>query len=150
MTCGCRADDGAAGFSWLLPTPCPAPVDHRPVAPAADALSGTPPAALPQPSTGPSGAAFPSARTLARLRTSLGAYLRGSQSAAEEAAVRHALDDLAHEARERRLHGEQMLLAFKGAWQELPELESAPGHREQQRLLGRLVTLCIDVYYERG
>jgi hypothetical protein len=96
---------------------------------------------------GPAAGGFPSAGTLARLQAALTAYVRGSRSAAEERAVRDALAALADEAHARRLHGEQMLLAFKRVWHDLPEVADAPSRRHEQALLGPLVTLCIAVYY---
>ena len=100
-------------------------------------------------SNGPTDGRFPSAGTLARLRGALRAFLAGPRAEPDEAAVCAALGDLAREAHERRLHGEQMLLAFKHVWQDMPEVASLDDRREQQLLLGRLVTLCIDVYYQR-
>ena len=98
---------------------------------------------------GPTDGPFPSAGTLAQLRESLRGYLRSGRTVADEETVCAALGSLAEEAHERRLHGEQMLVAFKTVWQDMPEVASIADRREQQRLLARVVTLCIDVYYQR-
>ena len=42
-----------------------------------------------------------------------------------------------------------MLLAFKGLWQNMSEVSAIRNPAERQLLLNRLVTLCIDVYYQR-
>ena len=93
-------------------------------------------------------APFPSPDTRARLHVELAAYVRGPRSAAVERSVCAALGELALEAHERRLYGEQMVLAVKSLWQDMPEVAVLADRREQQRLLGRLVTLCIDAYYQ--
>lgn len=93
-------------------------------------------------------APFPSPGTRARLHVEVAAYLRGPRSAAAERRVCAALEELAREAHEQRLYGEQMLLAFKHLWQDMPEVAALADRREEQRLLGRLVSLCIDTYYE--
>lgn len=92
---------------------------------------------------------FPSPETIAQLRATLGDFLRGGGTAAQEAAVCEGLTALAAEARERRLHGEQMLLAFKGVWGDLPELAAPHDRVERQRALSHLVSRCIDIYYTR-
>ena len=104
----------------------------------------------PAQSNGPTDGRFPSAATLALLRAALGTYLRSRQSADDEAAVCEALEELAREAQERHLHGEHVLLALKEVWHDMTEVAAIGDRRERQRLLGRLVTLCIDVYYRRG
>jgi hypothetical protein len=96
---------------------------------------------------GPTAGRFPSAAAVAALRAALGSYLRGTQSSHEEADVSAALAALAGEARAGGLHGEQLLLVLKESWGSLPEAAAMPDRHERQRLLGRLVTLCIDVYY---
>ena len=100
-------------------------------------------------SHGPTDGRFPSDETLALLRARLVEFLEGDQSVEQEAAVCSALEQLAGEARDRRLHGEHVLLAFKGLWQNMSEVSVIRNPIERQRLLNRLVTLCIDVYYQR-
>lgn len=98
-------------------------------------------------SNGPGDGPFPSDEVLARLRESLVAYLTDGQTAEREATVCEALGALAQEARDRRLHGEHVLLAFKGVWNQMAEVEAIRQAAERQRLLNRLVTFCIDIYY---
>ena len=93
-------------------------------------------------------APFPSPDTRARLHVQLAAYVHGPRTADVERRVCAALGELAREAHERRLYGEQMVLAVKSLWQDMPEVAVLADRREQQRLLGRLVTLCIDAYYQ--
>ena len=93
-------------------------------------------------------APFPSPGTRARLHVAVAAYVRSPRSATAERSVCAALGELAREAHEQRLYGEQMLLAVKRLWQDMPEVAALADRREQRRLLGRLVTLCIDAYYQ--
>lgn len=103
----------------------------------------------PDHSHGPTGGPFPSDETLALLRARLADFLQGDQTAAQEEAVCEALGQLSAEARDRRLHGEHVLLAFKTLWQNMAEVAAIRNSAERQRLLNRLVTLCIDIYYQR-
>jgi hypothetical protein len=61
--------------------------------------------------------------------------------------LRTALHALACEARERGVAPEQLLITLKGIWQSLPMIESAHDYGEQQRMLQRLVTICIKEYF---
>lgn len=101
-------------------------------------------------SHGPTDGRFPSDETLSLLRVQLAEFLQGGQTAEREQAVCAALGQLAEEARDRRLHGEHMLLAFKSLWQNMAEVSAIRNPTERQRLLNRLVTLCIDIYYQRS
>lgn len=60
--------------------------------------------------------------------------------------VRPALTKLAREARERRIFAEHLLITLKDMWYALPQVRQS-GNEEQQRLLERLITLCIREYY---
>ncbi|HEU4630728.1 MAG TPA: hypothetical protein VFS08_13335 [Gemmatimonadaceae bacterium] len=103
----------------------------------------------PDHSHGPTDGRFPSDETLALVRERLVAFLQGGQTAEEEEEVCEALARLAQEARDRRLHGEHVLLAVKTLWQNMAEVSTIRDSAERQRLLDRLVTLCIDIYYQR-
>jgi hypothetical protein len=92
------------------------------------------------------GGRYPSRATLDLLRASLARYLSGE---IDDEQVCHALDVLAREAQDRQLHGEHMLLAFKDAWHDMPEVERIRDPSERRRLLEHLVKLCIDAYYKR-
>lgn len=93
---------------------------------------------------------FPSDDTRAELQVVLGAFVRGGGKPTDEDAVCVALRRLAAEAHDRQLHGEHLLVAFKRVWSEMPEVRAFREAGERQRLLDRLVTLCIDAYYRRG
>jgi len=61
--------------------------------------------------------------------------------------LRAALKDLAHEARQKAIAPEQLLLVLKGIWRSLPDIENARDHDEQTRLLQRVVSMCIREYF---
>jgi hypothetical protein len=96
-------------------------------------------------SNGSNGERFPSPETLAALHAALTAFLGDHGSEAEVCTV---LGTLATEARDRRLHAEHMLVAFKQVWNDMPEVRAIPSAAERQRRLARLVKLCIDIYYQ--
>ena len=93
---------------------------------------------------------FPSDEARAELQAALGAFVRGGGRSEGEDAVSRALKRFADEAHERHLHGEHLLVAFKRVWSEMPEVRAFREAGERQRLLDRLVTICIDAYYRRG
>ena len=93
---------------------------------------------------------FPSDGVRAELQDALGAFVRSAGGETDEAAVCVALERMAGEAHERQLHGEHLLVAFKRLWSEMPEVRAFREAGARQRLLDRLVTLCIDTYYRRG
>jgi hypothetical protein len=61
--------------------------------------------------------------------------------------LRTALHALAHEARLKDVPPEQLLVALKSVWQQLPEVENARDHTDQTRVLQRVVTICIKAYF---
>ena len=61
--------------------------------------------------------------------------------------VRPALHRLAVEARERQILAEQLLIALKDIWHELAPVRRSTDAAEQQKMLQRLVTICIREYY---
>jgi len=93
---------------------------------------------------------FPSDAVRADLQAALAAFVRNGGEPADEGAVHAALQRMAAEAHERALHGEQLLVAFKRVWSEMPEVRAFREAGARQRLLDRVVTLCIDAYYRRG
>lgn len=93
---------------------------------------------------------FPSDEARVGLQAALGAFVRSDRSPADEERVCEALEHLAREARDRQLYGEHLLVAVKRVWQDMPEVRALRESGERQRLLDRLVTLCIDAYYRRG
>lgn len=82
--------------------------------------------------------------TLSALRDALQRCLA---TGGEMEAVRPALRRVAAEARERHMLAEQLLVSLKDVWHELPQVRAATDPEEQQRVLQRLVTLCIREYY---
>jgi hypothetical protein len=93
------------------------------------------------------GGRFPSPETVELVRIALTRYLAREMS--EEREVCDALAVLATEAHDRQLHAEDMLVAFKNLWYAMPEVSAIVEREEQQRILRRLVQLCIDAFYQR-
>jgi hypothetical protein len=77
------------------------------------------------------------------LRLALTRYL-GSN---EASSLKTALREIAVEAREKKMHAEQLLIILKDVWFALPPLARSVEGDEQNRLLQRIVTLCIREYY---
>lgn len=92
---------------------------------------------------GSDGGHFPSATTLEALRVAVAAYAAGET---DDEPVCDALELLAREAHERKLRAEDMLLAFKRVWNELPPPEN---RSRRERMFDRVVRICIDTYYRR-
>jgi hypothetical protein len=93
-----------------------------------------------------SGGRYPSPEALELLRASLSRYVANG---GDEQPVCDALNVLAREAQERQLYAEQMLIAFKRVWSDMPEVQAIPTEAERKQLLSHLVKLCIDTYYKR-
>jgi hypothetical protein len=66
---------------------------------------------------------------------------------ASGADLRAALRDACDRARNDGLRAEQLLLALKEVWRQLPE-RGRPLHIDSDAILARLVTACIDEYYD--
>jgi hypothetical protein len=77
------------------------------------------------------------------LRSALNAFSRDGNLDA----IRPALRRISHEAREKRMHPEHLLIALKDIWFALPEIARATPTDAQSRMLQRVVTLCIREYY---
>ena len=92
---------------------------------------------------GSNGGRFPSTAALEALRVAVAAYAAGETG---DEPVCDALELLAREAHERKLHAEDMLLAFKRVWNELPPPEN---RSRRERMFDRVVRICIDTYYRR-
>jgi hypothetical protein len=84
-----------------------------------------------------------SAASIDALRRALGSYL--ATGTAES--VQPTLQAIAKEAREKKMHAEDLLIALKDVWYGLPPVIRAPGSEEQNKLLQRVVSLCIREYY---
>ncbi len=60
--------------------------------------------------------------------------------------VRPALRAIALEARGRRILAEHLLITLKDVWHALPQVRQVD-NEDRQKLLQRLVTLCVREYY---
>jgi hypothetical protein len=78
------------------------------------------------------------------LESALLVYLANPTSATE---LQEVLRRIATEAREKKMHAEHLLIALKDVWFGLPQIQKAPDNEAQQRLLQKVVTLCIREYY---
>jgi hypothetical protein len=87
-----------------------------------------------------------SPQTIALLQDALGRCLERD---ADLESVQPALRAVAREARERKIFAEHLLITLKDVWYALPQIRQTE-NEEQQRLLQRLVTLCIREYYGAG
>ena len=92
------------------------------------------------------GERYPSSETLAIVQAALARYLGG---APDDEQICDALEVLAQEAKDHRLHAEDVLIAFKQVWSELPEVLAIRDAAEQRTLLDHLIKLCLDAVYKR-
>ena len=65
----------------------------------------------------------------------------------EVATLEPALRRIATEAREKKMRAEELLVLLKDVWFGLPQIRKMPEGQNQNRLLQRVVTLCIRQYY---
>lgn len=85
-----------------------------------------------------------SAASVDALRSALQECLAQSS---ETSALQPALRQIATEARANKVHAEQLLVMLKDIWFALPQIGKAHEGEPQNRLLQRVVTLCIREYY---
>ncbi|MFL5489182.1 MAG: hypothetical protein ACJ8AJ_11925 [Gemmatimonadaceae bacterium] len=57
------------------------------------------------------------------------------------------LKQVAHEAREKNIRPEELIVIFKQLWNSLAESLRPQNAEEYERIRQRLVTLCIQAYY---
>ncbi len=88
---------------------------------------------------------FPSQEVHEALRISVAKLFAGENT---EEDVCAALERLAEEARSGSVRVETMLIVFKEVWKSETN-ENAPRSSERNQLLSRLVSLCIDRYYQQ-
>jgi hypothetical protein len=88
-----------------------------------------------------------SALSAETLQVLCAAISKHARSEAHDDELRHALGLLAQEAQSRRLRAEELIIALKGLWRSLPEVQQTTNRTEQNVLLGRLVSMCIEEYY---
>ena len=83
--------------------------------------------------------------TLAVLREAVVEHLR--RTSAVEPALERAVAAIVAEARARRMRAEELILAFKSLYANLPEPLTPAARTEQTRLREQLITSCIKAYY---
>lgn len=66
---------------------------------------------------------------------------------ADASALQLALQGIAIEAREKHMRAEHLLVVLKDIWYSVPQIAQAPQGELQNRMLQRVVTLCIREYY---
>jgi hypothetical protein len=83
--------------------------------------------------------------TLAALRASV---LRHWNNPADgDADLREALNRVAAEAHERGMRAEELIVAFKQLWEDMPELHGHGSRADEVRFRERLITMSIKAYY---
>ncbi|MFL5466529.1 MAG: hypothetical protein ACJ78K_04915 [Gemmatimonadaceae bacterium] len=83
--------------------------------------------------------------TMKELRTALTEQLKRSGGPTEE--LRDLLKKVAHEAREKNIRPEELIVIFKQLWNSLAESLRPQNADQHERIRERLVTLCIQAYY---
>jgi hypothetical protein len=83
------------------------------------------------------------ADTVASLHQALTTYINEPENTGS---LKPALERIAAEARRKRVHAEQLLVLLKDVWYTLPQ-PKRNDVESQNRLLQRVVTLCIREYY---
>jgi hypothetical protein len=84
--------------------------------------------------------------TLDSLKVALQEYLLERRDT-PTVSLQSVLRRIAAEAREKRIHAEQLLVSLKDVWFSLPDIGRPHDAELQNRLLQRVVTLCIREYY---
>lgn len=85
-----------------------------------------------------------SASSVEALRSAL---LECLEQSGETSALQPALRQIATEARATKMHAEHLLVLLKDIWFALPQIGKPSESEQQNRLLQRVVTLCIREYY---
>jgi hypothetical protein len=85
-----------------------------------------------------------SAEAVAALRRAVQLYVdQGSM----DGEIRHAVRTMCADVHRDNLRAEQLIIAFKEAWHALPEVHRIPRGGERERLVERVVTMCVEEYY---
>jgi hypothetical protein len=87
----------------------------------------------------------PGHEELSALRAML---VRCAHGDADEHDLRRALERFAHDAQRRRLRAEEVIVTLKGLWHTLPEAHGIVDRSDERHMLERLVTMCIEAYYQ--
>jgi hypothetical protein len=82
--------------------------------------------------------------TIDALQAALQKYLVDTD---QVTALQPALRRIASEAREKKMRAVMLLILLKDVWFALPQIRRMPEGEGQNRLLQRVVTLCIREYY---
>jgi hypothetical protein len=61
--------------------------------------------------------------------------------------LQHVMRELCAEARRRGMRAEALIVLFKKAWSERPELQTM-SREETSRLFDEAITMCIEEYYD--
>jgi hypothetical protein len=85
-----------------------------------------------------------SAEAFGALRHAIQTYVDQGSGDGE---ILHAVRMMCVDVHRDNLHAEQLIIAFKEAWRTLPEVQRIPRGGERERLLERIVTLCVEEYY---
>jgi hypothetical protein len=88
-----------------------------------------------------------SSESVDALRDALRQYLDGRMA---DEQLHLALRQIAREARERGVPPERVLISLHQVWDGLMAEQRLSTREERQRLLGRLVSLCIENYFAVG
>lgn len=80
----------------------------------------------------------------AALGSALTSALDGSSSPEE---LRNAVRLVCVHAHSDEIPAEQLLVRFKNVWSSLPQVRSLPLGRQENELMTRVVTLCIEEFY---
>jgi hypothetical protein len=88
---------------------------------------------------------IPSDATLAALRGALRSYLAGQPTRGE---LHRAMQALCAEAHGGGLRAEELLVRLKLLFHQLPEVQALPHSSDRSDLLNRVVSVCIEQYYE--
>jgi hypothetical protein len=72
---------------------------------------------------------------------------RAMQNGGHDQELQSVLARAAAEARDKKIHAEQLLVIMKELWFSLPDLKSADDSERQTKLLQELISRCITQYY---
>lgn len=87
-----------------------------------------------------------SAQSSARFREAV-RDAAASGAVTDDAQLRQAIAVVVAEARERGMHPEELIPAFRALLDSVPELHASSAWADESRIRERLVTLCIKAYY---
>ena len=87
---------------------------------------------------------IPSDAALTALRSALRTYLAGRPTGGE---LQRAMQTLCTEAHDRGLRAEELLVRLKHVFYQLPEVQELSHGSDRNDLLNRVVSACIEEYY---